>query len=73
MEIVPNAELKLEDLPALGAEWPVIWRLADTFNGYQHWGSFEKCAEIANRQDHSTLTEWRTCNRGFLWRHESRN
>ena len=61
MEAIPNALLRLEDLPAPEADWPAIWRLADTFNGYKHWGSFEKCAAVANAQRHSTLTELRTC------------
>jgi len=36
MEAIPNALLRLADLPAPEADWPAIWRLADTFNGYKH-------------------------------------
>jgi hypothetical protein len=61
VEVVPNSALRLDDLPTPEAEWPAVWRFADTFNGYKHWGSFEKCAEVANAERHSTLTELRTC------------
>ena len=59
--MIPNDALRLEDLPPPNADWPAIWRLADSFNGYKHWGSFQKCSEIANQQSDSTLTEVRTC------------
>jgi hypothetical protein len=37
---------------------PGIGRFAATFNGNQYWGSFEKCADVADHdgKDLSTLT-----------------
>ena len=61
MDAIPNARLRPVDLPPPDADWPAVWRFADTFNGFQHWGSLEKCAEVANAQRCSTLTELRTC------------
>lgn len=61
MTTIPNASIEATDLPAPDADWAEVWRLADTFNGYTHWGSFERCAEIANAERDSTLTELRTC------------
>jgi len=51
----------VEDLPVPGADWDEIQRFALTFDAYIHWGSFDKCAEIANNRKASTLTELRTC------------
>ncbi len=61
MQTIPNEELQLDKLPLPEDDWISIWRLADTFNGYKHWASFERCAEIANQRRASTLTELRTC------------
>jgi hypothetical protein len=60
-DLLGNAALRLEDIPPPDAPWSVIQRFALTFDGYGHWGSFEKCADIANRGEPSSLTEWRTC------------
>jgi hypothetical protein len=61
MENIANVILRLEGLPAPEADWPAVWLLAGTFNGFKHWGSFENVAWVANRQRESTLTELRTC------------
>ncbi len=58
---ISNADLRLEDLPAPTAEWQEINAFALTFNGYTHWGSFEKCAEVANTRRQNSLTDLRTC------------
>ena len=44
---------------------------AHTFNGYDHWGSHEKCAEIANGKVHDSLDTLRTCLffEARRWRH----
>ena len=34
---------------------------AHTFAGYEACGSFERCAEIANAEDHSSLDNLRSC------------
>jgi len=66
METIPNDALRLDDLPAPDADGAEVWQLADTFNGFKHWGSFERCAEIADRHSYdqqrdSNLIELRTC------------
>ncbi len=58
---ISNEQLRVEDLPSPSADWAAIQTFALTFDAYTHWGSFEKCAEIANKREASTLTELRTC------------
>jgi hypothetical protein len=58
---VPNSKLREVDLPPNDATWWAIQEFALSFDGYAYWGSFERCAEIANTQDHATLTNLRTC------------
>ena len=58
---IANSELTLDDIPLANAPWEKIGAFALTFDGYKHWGSFEKCADIANAQKGDTLTELRTC------------
>lgn len=61
MEKVDSSGLVVGDIPPSDAPWDEIWRLALTFNGYRHWGSFEKCAEVANQERDATLVDLRTC------------
>jgi len=61
MESIPNQNLTRDTIPPDDADWTIIWEFAHTFNGYKYWGSFEKCAEIANTEQDTTLTELRTC------------
>ena len=56
-----TSDLNAKDIPPSDASWEDIWRLALTFNGYQHWGSFEKCVEVANQERDTTLVDLRTC------------
>ncbi len=58
---IANSDLRESDVPPLQADWGAIQKFALTFDGYRHWGSFERCAEIANRREHDTLTKLRTC------------
>ena len=58
---ISNEALKTTDIPHDDADWDAIGVFALTFNGYKELGSFEKCAEIASQQNHSTLTELRSC------------
>jgi len=70
-EEMPNSELSLEHLPPPNAEfWGAISGFALSFDGYGHWGSFDKCAEIANKAAENyrkrgklpqSLTDLRTC------------
>lgn len=56
---VPN--LQANGIPPSDASWDDIWQFALTFNGYEYWGSFEKCAEVANQERDATLVDLRTC------------
>ena len=58
------------DIPSSRASWKNIQPFALTFNGYEHWGSFQKCREVANagrdiyRKEEplaQSLTDLRTC------------
>ncbi len=69
-EEIPNADLKEEDIPVADAEYHEITSFALTFDGYEAWGAFDRCAEIANQwaqvyarhQELPTLlSELRTC------------
>jgi hypothetical protein len=58
---IANSDLTPGDLPSPYAEWECIGDFALSFNGFKHWGSFEKCAEIANAARHESLDDLRTC------------
>jgi len=65
--LIPNSYLTEADIPSEESRWdedPGIGRFAATFNGYQDWGSFEKCADVADIHAKDlralTLTELRT-------------
>jgi hypothetical protein len=67
---IANADLREGDVPPPDADWHAIGRFALSFNGYEWWGSFAKCAEVGNRgadvfRESGTLphslTELRTC------------
>lgn len=67
---IPNVKLNLTDVPEVDADWSEIIAFALTYDGYQFWGDFKKCAEIANQAKKvyteegrlpNTLTELRTC------------
>ena len=67
---IANADLSECDVPSPNSGWHEIGRFALSFNGYEWWGSFEKCAEIGERGLKAfratgalpdSLTELRTC------------
>ena len=67
---IANADLKETDLPPPEAEWHAVGRFALSLNGYEKWGSFEKCAQIGNEGARAfratgavpdSLIELRTC------------
>jgi hypothetical protein len=58
---ITNSELMLADIPQADADWDVIGEFALTYDGYKAWGSFEKCAEIANARRDGSLADLRTC------------
>ena len=67
---IANTELSESDLPSPDAGWREIGRFALSFNGYEAWGSFRKCADVADRWADAvratatlpdSLTELRTC------------
>jgi len=61
MRKIANHELRVTQIPRTDSMWEEIQEFALTFDGYKSWGSFEKCAEVANAQRDDTLTEMRTC------------
>jgi len=70
MNKIPNSQLIENDIPSSRASWKKIVPFALTFNGYEHWGTFEKCREVAkhgvdlyrSKQELSqSLTDLRTC------------
>lgn len=58
---IRSDKLRPEHVPDPESDWDRIQQFALTFNGYDHWGSLDRCAEIANARDPKTLTELRTC------------
>ena len=58
---IPNNKLTLADIPDPDTDWGYIGEFALSFDGYEYWGSFEKCAEIANSKKDDSLTDLRTC------------
>ena len=49
MNGIPNKGLVAEKFPPSSARWREIGWFALTFNGYEHWGSFEACSEVAEK------------------------
>ncbi len=69
-EEIANADLQEAHIPAPDANWGDISEFALSFDGYAHWGTFEKCAEIGNLSKEkyddqgtlpASLIELRTC------------
>ena len=58
LKLLKGKSLKIEDLPQLG-ESREIFDFAMTFNGYEHYGSFEQCAEEALKRRRNTMTALR--------------
>jgi hypothetical protein len=70
MSNILNTELTDSDVPARHEVWKKILPFALTFNGYAHWGSFQKCREVAEQGTKlyrgrkglsQSLTDLRTC------------
>ena len=70
MNKIPNSLLINGDIPSRRAAWKNIIPFAHSFNGYEHWGSIEKCREVAkqgiagyktNQDLPQSLTDLRTC------------
>lgn len=70
MQKIPNNQLIDSDIPSQRAVWKKIEPFAFTFNGYDHWGSFKKCREVAqlgvsiyrnNQPLDQSLSDLRTC------------
>jgi hypothetical protein len=66
-----TALIQSKHFPSADAPIHQLIQFAHTFDGYKRWGSFEKCAEIANARDHSTIDKLRTCLffEARRWRH----
>ncbi len=70
MNTIPNSHLIEADLPTRRAAWLKIIPFANSFNGYEYWGSVQKCRDVAkegvalhkeNKALNQSLTELRTC------------
>lgn len=61
MNTIANTILTLANIPDGDSDWHTISEFALTFDAYEHWGSFEACAAVANAPLHNSLTELRTC------------
>ncbi len=61
MNDMANHELSLADIPSPEGEWRRIGEFALTFNGYEVYGSFDKCAAVVNARRDGSLAELRTC------------
>ena len=46
---IANSDLRESHVPLPDAGWHEIGRFALSFNGYEAWGSFRKCADVADR------------------------
>jgi hypothetical protein len=84
MNKISNSQLLEKDIPANTATWKKILPFALTFNGSEHWGSFEKCREVAKTGIASyrdkkpftlSLTDLRTClyYEARRWNHLDKN
>jgi hypothetical protein len=84
MNKIPNSQLINGDLPSRRAAWKIISAFAHSFNGYEHWGSVQKCREVAkkgivlhkSRQILTqSLTDLRTCLffEARRWKHLEKN
>ena len=49
MNKIPNSQLIEKDIPSSKATWKKIQPFALTFDGYEHWGTFKKCREVAHQ------------------------
>lgn len=68
---ISTAKLEVNQIPQDDVSVDGLIQFAHTFDGYACWGSFERCAEIANTHDHSTIDALRTCLffEARRWRH----
>jgi hypothetical protein len=57
---IANEQLSVADVPSFKEPWSRIEPFALTFDGFQYWGSVDKCAEVAEKTP-ATLTQLRTC------------
>jgi hypothetical protein len=69
MNKIPNSQLIANDIPSNSASWKKSFP-ALTFNGYEYWGTFKKCREVAKQgvalykgkqELTQSLTDLRTC------------
>ena len=84
MNKIPNSQLMEGDLPSRRAAWKNIVPFAQSFNGYAHCGSVQKCRQVArqgvalhkaNRNLDQSLTDLRTCLffEARRWKHLEKN
>lgn len=75
MHSIASVDLRVSDIPSAEASLSDLIKFAHTFDAYTHWGGFERCAEIANAKDLSSLDHARTCLffEARRWRHFGSN
>lgn len=84
MNKIPNSQLIEKDIPSSRASWKKVLPFALTFDGYEHWGDFGKCQEVAKlgitsyrtqKAFTQSLTDLRTClfYEARRWRHLEKN
>lgn len=68
---ITTAKLQLSQIPSAEADVDDLIEFAHTFDAYQRWGSFERCAELANARDHASTDKLRSCLffKARRWRH----
>lgn len=49
MSEIPNKELTIDQIPLPEAGWDEIGWFALTFNGYEYWGGFGPCGDVATK------------------------
>jgi hypothetical protein len=60
MPEISNVDLRLSMIPAADADWGEISKFALTLDGYAAYGSFDACADLANRGTPQSLLELRS-------------
>ena len=58
---ISNDDLRAEHVPGEDAGWYEICQFAFSFDGFRYWGSFDACADVANKFLDGSLVELRTC------------
>lgn len=61
MPSILSKRLVAAELPSPDASIAALVDFAHTFDGYSFWRSTDRCADVANARDHSSIDTLRTC------------